>query len=359
MARIRSICVGLIFAVATGVNPGRAEESSGEQAHPPLTWRNLFRSGDVTLYTENDKYFAGTDQHYTNGFKLSFLGDTNLQDSPAFVQAVARFIPTLPEKTAAQQNYRAGVSIGQNIYTPTEIHTPTPDPADRPYAAWLYGALTFQAKDPQRDLLRIVEFDFGVVGPSAIGEEIQNGVHSLLHIPHAQGWAHQLHDEPGFVLAWERRHGLLRLNSVGERFGADLLGHYGLSLGNVDISARVGLMARLGLRLPRDFGPDLIRAGGGDTAPASHASLYFYGSAEGRLVGRDIFLDGNTWQDSLSVHKRPVVADLNIGLVLRLPLSGPHLKGLQVAYTQNYRTKEFYGQLQRDVFGSLGCSFLF
>jgi hypothetical protein len=33
--------------------------------------------------------------------------------------------------------------------------------------------------------------------------------------------------------------------------------------------------------------------------------------------------------------------------------------GRAVAYRQNYRTKEFYGQRKGDVFGSIGISFLF
>jgi hypothetical protein len=122
---------------------GRGSDTAPTLPPEQITWGELISSGSVTLYSENDKYFAGSDRHYTNGFKLSFLGDTNLKNSPAFVQAVAHFIPTLPEKYAAQQDYRVGVSIGQNIYTPTDIHTPTPDPTDRPYAAWLYGAFTF------------------------------------------------------------------------------------------------------------------------------------------------------------------------------------------------------------------------
>ena len=44
---------------------------------------------------------------------------------------------------------------------------------------------------------------------------------------------------------------------------------------------------------------------------------------------------------------------------LRVPVAGPRLKGLQFTYTQNYRTKDFYGQPQRDVFGSVGISFIY
>ena len=61
----------------------------------------------------------------------------------------------------------------------------------------------------------------------------------------------------------------------------------------------------------------------------------------------------------MSVDKRPLVADFSAGLVARFPWRLGGLRGLQVAYTQDYRTKEFYGQLQRDVFGSITVSSLF
>ena len=345
--------VVLVFTIAA-----RAADPAGAPVST-VSWRDLFRSSAVTVYSENDKYFAGTDRHYTNGFKLSFLGDTTLNQSPAFVHAVAEFIPTLTQQAARQQDYKVGLSLGQNIYTPTNIETATPSPTDRPYAAWLYGALTFQAESADHNLLRVVELDLGMVGPAALGEQIQNGWHSVINVPHAQGWANQLHNEPGFILSWERRYRLKRVISPATHFGAELFARGGLDLGNVDTSVRAGLTLRLGWKLPRDFGPDLIRAAGGDLAPVSRSSFYVFGSAGVRVVAHDIFLDGNTWQNSPSVDKRPVVADFNAGLVARLPCHFSHLKGLQLAYSENYRTKEFYGQLQRDVFGSISISLLF
>ena len=52
----------------------------------------------------------------------------------------------------------------------------------------------------------------------------------------------------------------------------------------------------------------------------------------------DIFLDGNTWRDgSPSVDKRPLVGDLSAGVVV-------HWRGIRLAYSQVFRTEEFYGQ---------------
>ncbi len=322
-------------------------------------WSDLFRTSAFSVVSENDKYFAGTDRHYTNGLELSFLGETRLDESPGLVQKIAEYVPTLHGRRAREQAYKVGVSLGQNLYTPMDTHASAPLPGDRPYAGWLYGALTFQAQSDDARLLRVVELAVGVVGPWALGRQTQNGFHNIIGVAHANGWSNQLHNEPGLILSWERRYRIGKIRLPFPGLESDLIGRGGVSLGNIRTNVAGGFAVRVGWRLPNDFGADLIRPAGGSLISAHRFSAYLFGSSEVRAVARDVFLDGNTWQDSLAVDKRPVVADLNLGLVLRVPLAGPRLKGLQVAYTQNYRTKEFYGQLQRDVFGSVGFSFLF
>ena len=305
----------------------------------------------LTVSSENDKYFAGTDQHYTNGFKLTWLGETDLNKSRRFVQEAARFIPWMnPEHV--DWHYKVGFALGHNIYTPGDTETAAPIPGDRPYAAWLYGSILLHAQLDNQ--LRLVELSVGVVGPSALGEEIQNAWHDVIHVPHANGWANQLHDEPGLQLSWERRYRTWQWSeAAASPFGVDLVLRHRVTLGNVATHLAGGAVGRVGWHMPADFGADLIRPGGGSTpndGGPDRFSAYVYASGEVRAVARDIFLDGNTWRASPSVDKRPVVADLNLGFVLHWPR-------FQLAYTQNYRTKEFYGQDRRDVFGSVGFSF--
>ena len=336
-----------------------AAEPAANSVEHPARWADLFRSSAISLVSENDKYFAGSDRHYTNGMKVSFLGETRVDESPALLRQIASFVPTLNNETARQQRYKVGVSLGQNIYTPTDTDTTAPIPGDRPYAGWLYGSLTFQAQSDDARLLRVVEMSVGIVGPSAFGEFFQNAWHDVINQPHANGWANQLHNEPGVVLSWERRYRVGKIQLAIPGLESDLIARGGLSLGNVRTNLAGGFAVRVGWQLPPDFGADLIRPAGGSAISAHRFSAYFFASSEARLVARDLFLDGNTWRDSMSVNKRPFVADLNLGLVFRVPVSGPRLKGLQFTYTQNQRTKEFYGQAQRDVFGSVGISFLF
>jgi hypothetical protein len=352
------VCAALFIA-----SPLRAAEPAENAPDAPVEkttvrYRDLFRSSAFTLVTENDKYFAGTDRHYTNGLKLSFLGTTRLDESPDFIRGVTKLIPTL-RHDASRQLYKAGVSLGQNIYTPSNTDPIVAQPEDRPYAAWLYVSLDLQAKSADGKLLRMVSLAVGMVGPAALGQQVQNGFHDLIDEPHAEGWDTQLKNEPGLILSWERRYRLLRFDLGSPHLSTDYIGRVGLNLGNIQTNAFGGFAARIGWNLPNDFGADLIRPSGGDEAPAHNTSVYFFASGEARGVARNIFLDGNTWRDSQSVDKRPLVADLNVGLAARLPLKLGSIEGIQVAYTQNYRTKEFYGQLKRDVFGSISVSVLF
>jgi lipid A 3-O-deacylase len=310
-----------------------------------------FRHSTVSVVSENDKYFAGTDRHYTNGFKLTWLGETDLNQSKEFVQTAARLIPWM-DPLHKDWHYKVGSALGHNTYTPTNTDTPALQPDDRPYAGWLYGSILLHAQVENQ--LRLVELSVGIVGPSALGEQIQNSWHDVINVPHAEGWAHQLHDEPGLQLSWERRYRTKQWNELtGSRLGIDLMFRHRVTLGNVATHLAGGAVVRAGWRLPADFGADLIRPGGGNMAndgSPDRFSAYTYVSGEVRAVARDLFLDGNTWRDSPSVRKRPVVADLSLGFVLHWP-------EFQIAYTQNYRTKDFYGQRRRDVFGSLGFSY--
>lgn len=309
------------------------------------------RRGAWTVVTENDKYFAGTDRHYTNGLKFLWLGETSLDESDEFLQAVADFIPTL-RTDAEQQRYKVGVALGQNIYTPADTETAALVADDRPYAGWLYGSLLAQAQEVDGRMLRVVELSVGIVGPSALGRQVQNGFHQIIHVPEAEGWTHQLRDEPGLMLSWERRWRLQAWEFQGRRV-LDLIGRGRLTLGNVHTHLAAGGRVRLGWNLPRDFGTDLIRPAGGAIAnagPAHGFSAHLYLSAEARAVARNIFLDGNSWRASHSVDKRPVIGDLSAGLVLAWP-------SFQLTYTQDLRTREFRGQDEPDVFGSIALTF--
>ena len=300
------------------------------------------RSSPVfTVYVEND-VFTGTDQHYTNGLKLSWLSaDLAGWGQTGWRKTVVEALPFV-NRADGQKNF--GVAIGQNIYTPQDTRATYPDPSDRPYAGWTYLELAFVSKT--RDIADTLSLQAGVVGPHSLSEDSQRIFHRWIGSARPRGWDYQLRDEVGVNAVYERRWRLYG-RALYDTLGIDLVPHAGVSLGNVQTYANAGGTVRLGINLPSDFGVQLARAGSVGGSPTDdldprvamnrNFSLFVFGAADGRGVARDIFLDGNTFRDSRSVDKEPFVADLSAG-------AGLIVGRWQVTYTQVWRTKEFKAQ---------------
>jgi hypothetical protein len=307
-----------------------------------------------TIYFENDT-FGGTDEHYTNGVKLSWLS-ADLVDWGQ-VGWRKRFVDFLPFVNRPEGQKSFGLALGQNIYTPRNIKTPTPDPTDRPYAGWTYLEMAFVSKTPA--ISDTVAIQAGIIGPHSLAEDTQRIVHQWTGNIRPRGWDYQLRDEVGVNLAYERRWRLYA-RALYQTVGIDLVPHAGATLGNVQTYANAGGTVRFGLNLPSDFGVQLARPGSVGGTPTDdldprvaldrNFSVFAFGAADGRAVARDIFLDGNTFRSSRSVNKEPFVADLSVGIGL---IAGRW----QFTYTQVWRTREFTTERGNyNNFGSLTFS---
>lgn len=301
--------------------------------------------GTLSLLVENDK-FTGTDRHYTNGVQLSYLSAKD--DVPRWLRATAQYLPGIQESAAL----RTGYVLGHSIFTPDNIAAIEPLPDERPYAGWLYGGVALVAETENR--LDTWELDLGIVGPSARGEEVQNSFHDIIGADEAAGWDNQLDDEFGYALIYERKwRNLWEHRRSG--FGVDMIPHVGGSLGNVGTYLNVGATFRFGNDLPNDFGAPRIRPslpGSNFFLPRDNFGWYLFVGIDGRAVAYNIFLDGNTHKDSLSVDKEVLVGDLQGGLVFNLGWA-------RLAYTYVYRSREYEEQDEPDRFGSIGLSVKF
>ncbi|MDQ7836422.1 MAG: lipid A deacylase LpxR family protein [Humidesulfovibrio sp.] len=319
------------------------------------------KTASTLILTEENDFFAGTDERYTNGIKLTWIsGDLKryAEDERLPNFAVA-YLKELPFVNEPGQQYNVALSLGQNMYTPSNTQTEAPQPDDRPYAGWTYFSLALHAKTPTQ--LDSFETSLGMVGPSALAGETQSNYHTFMGFARAEGWRHQIHDEPGLMLSWQRTLRWKRLD-LGRDVAVDVLPHGRITVGNVQTHAAAGFETRLGYRLPWDFGTSLIQPGGGVSAPAdpddprlrqdTSFGVHLFAGAEGRAVARNIFLDGNTWEHSPHVPKKPLVADLMAGVGLVLGKA-------KLTYTHVYRTEEYDGQRGPQMFGSVSLSVTF
>jgi len=300
--------------------------------------------GTLSATVEND-LFGGSDRYYTNGLLLTWQSPS--ADLPRPLAGVDRQLDFL----LGPGNLRWGLSLGQNIYTPQDTDRRIPDPRDRPYAGYLYGAASLSRSTERSQTL--LEVQFGVVGPSAGGEFVQNNYHDLINVRRAYGWDRQLKDEPALTGLLERRW-RVPLGTLGG-IQTEVIPVAAVALGNVQTYAAAGGTLRIGQGLEADWGPVRIRpalAGSGFFQPRQEFGWYVFAGAEGRAVARDIFLDGNTFRDSPSVDKRPFVGDAQAGVAILW-------RGVRFAYTQILRSEEFYGQRGRQSFGAFSASFRF
>ena len=308
-------------------------------------------SAYLTLQFDNDM-FGGSDRHFTHGMRASWLSPAG--KTPDIIRDMASQLPFFKPN----QKMRISYSIGQNIFTPEDISRSDPSRDDRPYAGWLFAGIGLVAANDQR--LDKLELDVGVVGPYSLSDEVQTQWHDFIGITKPEGWGKQIRTEPGFALFYERSWRQLHdIDLTGiipiENFGVDMTPHVGGALGNVFIHGTGGVTFRIGDDLRNDFGPPKLRPNLPGTdyfEPDDNIGWYLFAGAEARLVGRNIFLDGNTFRDSRSVDKIPLVGDFQIGIAITFWRA-------RLSYTQVYRTKEFRGQAGFTEFGSAALTVRF
>ena len=297
------------------------------------------------MQLENDMV-EHSDRHYTHGTRFSYL--TPEDDIPDSVTAAVDALPLFD----SSGRKRAAFILGQNMYTPSDITLRNPPTNDRPYAGWTYGGVGIVSDTGSR--LDNLELDLGIVGPQSYAEDTQKFVHSVIGAKQPQGWSHQLKNEPGVVLTYDRTWRSLA-QSYPLDFAADLSPYVGGSVGNVLTQAASGLIFRFGRDLPDDYGPPLIRPslpGSDFFVPTAGFGWYLFGGVQGRAVARNIFLDGNTFTNSPSVDKNTWVGDFQYGLAVTIGAT-------RIALTQINRTREFKGQQHPDSFGALTVGFRF
>jgi hypothetical protein len=307
------------------------------------------KGSEFQLFIEND-VLAGTDRYYTNGIKFGFgVPFEALRD---FFKPPAKY--TLDTFSDSQGSHNFGLFVGQNIYTPRDITVDTPQPYDRPWASWLYlGGVAQRVKGNRLDT---AEIDVGVVGPPALGEQVQSNWHRLINVAQPRGWDNQSPSELGFSVSYLQK----------RKYGNDnfeVVPHAGFTLGTVMTLARAGGTVRLGHNMT-GFGPDTIEPGGAmlqntrrehDGAGRPRYEWYGFAGADLRYVARNIFLDGTLFHQSFSVDRRNTVRDLTFGASMRID-------ALRVSLTRIFRSEEFttaFGSGGKQIFYSLNIGLEF
>ena len=333
--------------VAFGMLPAAAFAQTAPDARAQADDKGVF-----SLVVENDSLSSGADRNYTSGIEFSYTSPNNTRVPAWLDNAATPFTQLLSNADPAFW----GIALGQSLFTPNDIEANPAPPDQHPYAGWLYMQLMVAAEQRPTQAsaghLDTYELEFGMVGPSALGEQSQRGIHQILGAPIPNGWDSQLHDEFAFAASFDRRwrwrpFGIPRVDGLV----VDATPNVGFTLGTLRDEVRAGLIARIGNRLTSDYGPPRVRP---SLAGVEHFSdvpfsWNVFAGGEVRAVARDLFLDGNTFRDSAHVERIPYVGDFQAGFSLSV-------HEWRMTYTFVWRTDEFTTQQGRQDFGSLSFS---
>jgi len=285
------------------------------------------RPGTVKIYWENDGSFHdpfdGYDRHYTNGFAVV------LEHQPQWAKDALEVMPFSERFSHRHGNVRtgAGYVLSQMIFTPANLPASAPITTDQPYAGYLYGGVFWEREGQYRhrqdiSVLDHFEINVGVVGENALGEDIQEWVHSNFSGVYPFGWDNQLSNEVTAQFYYRRKWridmGQVESSLLGD-LDMQLIPQAGVALGTVYRYAESAVTFRIGQRLPDDFGPGRIndlQSTTGDAYKNNDWSWYVYTRLGGRVVEHDLFLDGSNYDSSLSVDREPLVGEVQGGFAL-------------------------------------------
>lgn len=277
------------------------------------SYRNIGSEHYVRLNYEND-FFAMSDEYYTQGVNVEFV-------APVF----EKFLLT---KLLYRNKYlpmRAGIALEHQGFTPSNILKGEVLEGDRPYSSSLMFKTFSIVSNPHTNHRLVTQFTLGVIGPWAMGKEIQIALHERINPDKVPiGWKNQVHNDVILNYQVEYEQGLLiKRNLIVTGKGGVRAGTY-----NARISSGMTLMAGL-LDNPFQFA----------NTRDKDFQIYLYAEPQVNLIVFDATLQGGVFNDRnpYTLDRDEIsrlVFQQNAGLVVKI-------KGFTLEYSQTVMTKEF------------------
>ena len=281
----------------------------------------------ITFQLENDSTRTGSDDYYTSGGRIAYISPTG--QVPEALASLGHLLPG-----GGQQRF--ALELSQNIFTPLNDKLANPPLNDRPYAAVLLGTISLiQDTDTTRTALAL---GLGVIGPGALGKQVQNGFHDLIGQGSIGGWSTQIPNQPVIQLTVDRTW-RIPLGGISG-LETDVLPSVSAGAGTFRIYGQAGGTLRLGQGLQSDFGAPRIRPGltGTDAyTPTRPFAWYVFAGVDGQAVAWDETLDGLPFATSRHVSRVPFVGEFQAGFTLMA--FGARFTAMQVLQSDEFRTQ--------------------
>lgn len=285
----------------------------GQRVENASLYRNIGSEHYVRVNYEND-FFALSDEYYTQGINLEFV-------APAIAKFPLAKLLFRNDHLAT----RTGIAIEHQGFTPSNILTGEVLQNDRPYSSSLMLKTFSIVSNPHTNHRLVTQLSLGVIGPWAMGKEIQTALHEKINpdkVP--KGWKNQVHNDIILNYQIDYEHGLwVKRNFIVTARGGARAGTY-----NTRLSSSFTLM------------------GGWFDNPFQFANtrdkdfqIYLYAEPQLNLVIYDATLQGGLFNDRnpYTLDRNEIsrlVFQQNVGLVVKF-------KSFFMEYAQTVMTREF------------------
>jgi lipid A 3-O-deacylase len=195
--------------------------------YQPSSAQNKIYKNELGFKSENDSFLAtGQDRYYTNGLFIYYRN-------------------AIKPKTEPDSNHFNKkifeASFGQSLYNAQTGAVPNINFVDRPFAAYLYGAVALQYLS-SKEISSKFKLEVGTVGPNAYGYEIQNLIHQTFGFYDIKGWEYQVNNELGLKLEAD----LLYKTYQSANQKTDISIPVKATLGNIYTGLSTGFLLRTG-----------------------------------------------------------------------------------------------------------------
>ncbi len=268
----------------------------------------------IRLHYDND-LFTGTDYYYTQGYALEVINPA-LRKNP--------LTQLLIKRKRSQTQY--GLTFEHTGFTPTSIQSNAIRVGDRPFAAAILLKSSGTSTDTLRRVRIVSVLSTGVMGPVALGSEIQTALHRLTNGIEPHGWQYQIQNDVilNYTFSYEKQ-----LYAYRHALSVSALGQ--AQVGTFSDRLQTGVVVMAGW-FNSPFGPTSNRS-------RLPVQLYVYAQPIVSLVGYDATLQGGLFNRSSPYVIQPgqltrTTLQTNVGAVFTY-------KKLYLEYYQSALSREF------------------
>lgn len=300
----------------------------------------------ITILSDNDAYVdLYSDKYYSAGQRIGYT----TREYDFYHNWRSKFHWLSKISLYPKNNYTSfSININQKIYTP-EDKSYNVGVNDHPYAGGLYAS--FYINQRRKYSLERMGISLGTVGEYSFARQVQNAIHTSVNpsVNKELPWVNPVGNEfiANFQYSFIGKIPVVNSKIVSFHMAPSASVSLGNDAAYIDFNTRL----LLGHNIDNTFGPSSISDGVDAMGSFSDDfSIYLYGGIGYRFISRNIYIQGNTWEDPFRHIIEPLIYYFEGGISMSN-------RYFELSYGVTYKSKEYKYQPKNHIYGTIILSF--